>query len=269
MLRKIRNFVTFLVLFATVLGWVLFAALPSKETKVPRSRINWANLQDVAEFARDFVWASQYFAVEETELGAAKRVLFQLEKDIKQEQAKVDETKLQADVELQRIGELEEKNKQINRKVAVILNAAELPEFSQATKTDLEKRITLGTKTFSGQEIYNSLDLYTQDIADNTHIIERTKYREKELRTQAENAQSFITGVKTNILEKLEECIFTIEKHLNPKEKIQFFSDEEHSHKAMDALKVTVDRIKVLKKRDTDSRRHQEVDAELREKNKQ
>ncbi|MCL2303981.1 MAG: hypothetical protein FWC43_01405 [Planctomycetaceae bacterium] len=78
---------------------------------------------------------------------------------------------------------------------------AELPKLVDATAEDKAKTIQVGTKTFTGEEIYRVLKEYKTQVEKANSTVERERKRSEFLKDRTEKIRSQMARVDDNIME--------------------------------------------------------------------
>ena len=131
----------------------------------------------------------------------------------------------------------EERGKTIEafKKVQDAAKKAELPKLSDATSEDKAKSIQIGTKAYTGADVYRILGEYKAEVEKASSAVEREQKRSDFLKDRAEKIRSQMTRVDNNIAE-MERKIADYE----------MYQELLAANKTMDALGLSDDKMDEL-----------------------
>jgi len=115
-----------------------------------------------------------------------------------------DKFHLDSEVAIRQIKRLEEEKANTAEAFTKLQDAAknaELPKLIDATAEDKAKTVQIGTKTFTGEEVYRVLKDYKTDLEKANSTIEREQKRSDFLKDRAEKIRSQMSRVDDNIVE--------------------------------------------------------------------
>ena len=115
-----------------------------------------------------------------------------------------DQFHVDAEVALKQIKRLEEekeKNVEAFKKLQDTARNAELPKLAEATVEDKAKTIQIGTKTFTGAEVYRVLQEYRTAVEKADDAIRRERQQSDFLKDRAEKIRTQMSHVDGNIAE--------------------------------------------------------------------
>jgi len=115
-----------------------------------------------------------------------------------------DKFHLDSEVALKQIKRLEEEKANTVEAFTKLQDAAknaELPKLIDATAEDKAKTVQIGTKTFTGEEVYRVLKDYKTDLEKANSTIEREQKRADFLKDRADKIRSQMSRVDDNIVE--------------------------------------------------------------------
>ena len=113
-----------------------------------------------------------------------------------------DKFNLDSEVALRQIKRLEEEKEKIVEAFKKLQDAAkniELPKLADATAEDKAKTLQIGTKTFTGEEVYRVLKEYKSQVEKANDTVERERKRSDFLKDRAEKIRSQMSHVDNNI----------------------------------------------------------------------
>jgi hypothetical protein len=116
----------------------------------------------------------------------------------------VDQFSVDSEVALKQVKRLEEeKDKTVEafKKLQDAAKSAELPKLVDATAEDKAKTVKVGTKTFTGEEVYRTLKEYKAQADKATASVEREQKQSDFLKDRAEKIRSRMDRVDENIAE--------------------------------------------------------------------
>ncbi|MCL2348831.1 MAG: hypothetical protein FWC50_11310 [Planctomycetaceae bacterium] len=163
---------------------------------------------------------------DKTVLDRARGQLADAQKSRKDLQKITNEFTIDSEVALRQIKRLEEEKEKTVEAFTKLQNAAkkaELPKLADATAEDKAKSIQIGTKTFTGDEVYRTLKEYKAQVEKANDAVERERKQSAFLKDRAEKIRSKMSHVDDNIAE-MERTIADYElyqKHLAANKKIE------------------------------------------------
>ena len=113
-----------------------------------------------------------------------------------------DDFSVDSEVALKEIKRLEEeKTKTVEafKKLQDTARNAELPKLADATAEDKAKTVQIGTKTYTGEEVYRVLREYKAQVEKAESAIERERIQSKFLKERAEKIRSQLIRADNNI----------------------------------------------------------------------
>jgi len=103
--------------------------------------------------------------------------------------------------QIKRLEEEKEKTVEAFTKLQDVARNAELPKLADATAEDKAKTLQIGTKTFTGEEVYRNLKEYKAEVEKANAAIEREQKRSDFLKDRVEKIRSQMSRVDDNIAE--------------------------------------------------------------------
>ena len=103
--------------------------------------------------------------------------------------------------QIRRLEEEKENNVAAFTRLQDAARNAELPRFADATAEDLAKNIQIGTRTFTGAEVYRVLREYRAEVEKADAAIERERKQSDFLKNRAERIRAQMSRVDENIAE--------------------------------------------------------------------
>jgi len=126
-----------------------------------------------------------------------------------------DQFSVDSEVSLKQVKRLEnekEKTSDAFKKLQDTARQAGLPKFSDATEEDLTKTLQIGTKNFTGADIYRVLREYKAQLDQADAAIEREHIKPKFLKDRAEKIRTQLIRVDSNIAD-MERKIADLEMY--------------------------------------------------------
>lgn len=149
-----------------------------------------------------------------------------------------DKFNVDAEVALRQVQRVEEEQAKSKKAFEMLQDAAKkagLPKRVEATPEDLQKKIQVGTKTLTGDDVYNTLRQFKSEVEKATAAVAREKTKADHLKKQA-------AGIKDR-MNKIDANIDEMERKI---EDYKMYQEMLAANKTIDDLGLNDDQMKQL-----------------------